>query len=140
MLVNLSTDPGTLKEKIEETVGPAFDLEQRKKLDGIDSGLLEITTSSIDIYNLLILNEGLSTCSVEMRPDGIIIRFQAALETYALIIPYYKLKIYKGKAKEYAFYMDNYHIKVKAARQKVHDFIRKIRHYKAQHWSSVKPY
>lgn len=140
MLVNLSKNPRSLKQKMEEAVGAAFNLEQRKELEGIDSGLLEITTSSIDIYNLLVLNKGMSTCSIEMRPDGIILRFQAALETYALVIPHYKLKIYKGKAKEYAFYMDNYYIKVKAEQQKVHDFIRKIRQYKAQHWSSVKPY
>src|SRR5699024_5757189 len=120
MLVNLSQDKDSLKEKIEAEIGKPFDLVKREELGGIDSGLMEITSSSIDIFNLLILNDGMSTCSLEMRPDGIIIRFQAALETYALVIPYYKLKIYKGRAKEYSLYRDNYFIKVKADQQKTH--------------------
>lgn len=140
MLVNLSQDKDQLKQKIETEIGTPFGLSEREKIGGIDSGLMEITSSSIDIYNLLILNEGMSTCSVEMRPNGILIRFQAALETYALIIPYYKLKIYKGRAKEYSLYRDNYHIKVKADQPKIHDFMRKLRQYKAQHWTSIKPY
>lgn len=140
MLVNLSQDKDSLKEKIEAEIGKPFDLVKREELGGIDSGLMEITFSSIDIFNLLILNEGMSTCSLEMRPDGIIIRFQAALETYALVIPYYKLKIYKGRAKEYSLYRDNYFIKVKADQQKTHDFMRKLRQFKAQHWTSAKPY
>lgn len=140
MLINLSQDKDQLKQKIEEQIGKPFTLSEREELNGIDSGLLEITSSSIDIYNLLILNQGMSTCSIEMRPDGILIRFQAALETYALVVPYYKLKIYKGQAKEYSLYRDNYFIKVKADQQKTHDFMRKLRHFKAEHWSSAKPY
>lgn len=140
MLLNLSENNSAAKEKIEAEIGKPFDLKTREKLKGIDSGMLEITDSSIDIYNLLVLNEGMSTCSVEMRPDGIIVRFQAALENYGLVIPYYKLNIYKGRAREYSIYRDQYFIKVKADRQKVHDFMKKVRSYKAQHWTSAKPY
>lgn len=136
MLLNLSDNPKLQKEKIEESVGKPFNLEERKNLDGVNSGKIAIASGSIDIYNLLILNQGLNTCNIELRPDGIIIRFQAALENYALVIPFYKLKIYKGKAKQYSLFKDQYHIKVKADRQEVHKFIKKIRETKAEHWSS----
>ena len=47
-----------------------------------------------------------------MRPNGIIIGFRSLLESYGLIIPYWKLKIYKGKAEEYSLYCDKHFIKI----------------------------
>ena len=63
---------------------------------------LIINSASIDIHNLLILDQNINTCNIELRPKGIIVRFRSLLETYGLIIPYYKLKIYKGKSQEYS--------------------------------------
>lgn len=136
MLVNLSGLNPEVKDKIDAEVGKPFDLEKRKELGGIDSGKLIINSCSIDIYNLIILDPGIKTCNVEIRPDGIIVRFQVGLDSYALVIPYYKLKVYKGKAREYSIYKDQYFIKVEADRQEVHDFMKKIRNCKAEHWTS----
>lgn len=136
MLLNLSNNPKETKEKITKEIGKIYDLKTRQNLGGVNSGKLIITKGSIDIFNLLILNKGLSTCNIEIRPDGIIIRFQAALETYALVIPFYKLRVYKGQAEEYTLFRDNQNIKVKADRPEIHDFMKKIRHCKSEHWSS----
>ena len=76
------------------------------------SGKLFITETSIDIHNLLVLDQNINQCNIELRPKGIIVHFRSLLKTYGLIIPYYKLKIYKGKAEEYSIYKDHSTIKV----------------------------
>jgi len=137
MLVNVSYNKPDLKEKISQEVGKPFTLLERIKMKGIGSGKLFITSTSIEIHNLLILDKYINTCGIEMRPDGIIVTFRALLETYALVIPYYKLKLYKGKAEEYSIYRDQYFIKVKANTNSIHNFMKKILDYKADHWSST---
>lgn len=126
MLYNISYNDPKQKKEIEAAVGKPFSLQMRWKMGGIGSEKLIISTTSIDIYNLLILDHNINTCNIELRPKGIIVRFRSLLETYGLIIPYYKLKLYKGKAKEYSIYMDHHYIKVVADRKGVHDFFAKI--------------
>ena len=106
-------------------VGPPFKLSQRWQLGGIGSPKLIISQSSIEIHNLLVLDHNTNSCNIELRPKGIIVRFRSLLETYALIIPYYKLHLYKGKASEYSVYMDQYFVKV-YANDSVHQFFRKL--------------
>ena len=82
-------------------------------------------------HNLLILDQNINTCNIELRPKGIIVRFRSLLETYGLIIPYYKLKIYKGKSQEYSIYLDHYFVKILADSSDVHKFVKKINRQKA---------
>ena len=133
MLINISEAFSEKKEQITRNVGKPFDLEERKKLEGTQLKNLPITAASIDIYNLLILNEAPGFCNLEMRPKGLIISFAVRSDTFALIVPYYKLKIYKGRAEEYSFYKDHYFIKIRAGSKEadIHSFIRKVRHFKA---------
>tara|TARA_B110000503_G_C7074868_1_gene382466 strand:- start:373 stop:741 length:369 start_codon:yes stop_codon:yes gene_type:complete len=112
-------------------VGKPFPLQQRWKLGGIGSQKLIINSTSIDIHNLLILDNNLNSCSIELRPKGIIVRFRSLLETYGLIIPYYKLNLYKGKAKEYSIYMDQHYIKVFADSKGIHNYFKKITEQKS---------
>ena len=133
MLLNISKDFSEKRKEINELVGKPFNLEERENLDSTSLHNLIITAASIEIYNLLVLNEGNSHCNLEMRPKGVIMSFRAATESYSLIIPFFKLKIYKGRAEEYSFYKDNYFIKIRAGAEEseVHAFIKKLRHYKA---------
>ncbi len=132
MLLNVSYNNPEIKEKIDREVGKTLTLVDRFKLKGSGSPRLIITTVSIDIHNLLILDNNRNTCNIEIRPNGIIVRFRSLLETYALVIPFWKLKIYKGKAQEYSIYRDNYFIKVEAKDQNVHDFFKKLIDYRGQ--------
>ena len=131
MLLNVSYNNKEIKQKIEDTVGKPFTLKERWKLGGIGSPKLFITDTSIEIGNLLKLDNNLNTCNIELRPKGIIVRFRSLLETYALIIPYYKLSLYKGEAQVYSLYKDHYFIKVKSDRKAVKQFLKKILDYKA---------
>ncbi|SDS07964.1 hypothetical protein SAMN04487764_1401 [Gillisia sp. Hel1_33_143] len=130
MLLNISYNRPEIKEKINAEVGPPFTLVERFKLNGTGSPKLNITSTSIDIHNLLILDNNTNICNVEMRPKGIIVMFRALLDTYALIIPYYKLNLYKGKAEEYSIYKDQYFIKVKANTPQIHKYMMKILNYR----------
>ncbi|MEP2058267.1 MAG: hypothetical protein ABJJ05_10705 [Maribacter litoralis] len=131
MLVNVSYNNKSVSKKIDAEVGKPFTLKERWALGGIGSPKLIITETSIDIRNLLILDNNRNTCNIEMRPKGIIVGFRSLLESYALVIPYYKLSIYKGQASVYSIYKDQYFIKVESDTKAVQKFLKKIMDYKA---------
>jgi len=126
MLYNVSyNDPETTR-LIKNEVGKVLSLRERWKLKGSGSPKLFITSSSIQIHNLLNVDNSLNVCNVELREKGIIVRFRSRLETYALPIAYWKLNLYKGRAEEYSIYRDNYFVKVKADRKAIHEFFKKV--------------
>ncbi|GGG55360.1 hypothetical protein GCM10011414_26510 [Croceivirga lutea] len=130
MLVNVSYNDKKIREKIDSEVGKPFTLKERIKLAGIGSPKLEITEASVEIRNLLILDNNADCCNIEMRPNGIILGFRSLLESYALIIPFYKLTIYKGDLAVYSIYKDHYFVKVKADTKAVQKFFKKLLDYK----------
>jgi hypothetical protein len=132
MLLNISYKNPAQRRMIDEAVGKPFSLQKRWKLGGVGSPRLMINSCSIDIHNLLLLDNNLNQCNIELRPKGIIVRFRSILETYGLIIPYYKLHLYKGKAQEYSVYIDHHFVKVLAETKLVHDFFQKILSLKAE--------
>ena len=131
MLLNVSYNEPDIKEKIDTAVGKPFSLRERWAKGGIGSSKLVITQTSIDIHNLLILDNNRNTCNIELRPRGVILRFRSLLETYALVIPYYKLTLYKGKAQEYSIYKDKQFIKVEADTKATFKFFSKLSAEKA---------
>ncbi|WP_299796950.1 hypothetical protein [uncultured Maribacter sp.] len=131
MLVNVSYNNKEAIRKIDDAVGKPFTLKQRWAMGGIGSPKLIITETSVEIRNLLILDNNRDTCNIEMRPDGIIVGFRSLLESYALVIPYYKLSMYKGEASVYSIYRDHHFIKVESDTKAVQKFFKKILGYKA---------
>ena len=126
MLLNISYNEPDVKQKIEAAVGKPFSLKERWSKGGIGSSKLLISQTSDDINNLLMLDNNQNTCNIELRPKGIIIRFRSLLETYGLVIPYYKLILYKGKAQEYSIYKDKQFIKVLADNKSTFKFFSKL--------------
>lgn len=131
MLLNISYNQPKIRQQINAEIGPVFPLLQRFRLNGTGSPKLHITDMSIDIHNLMVLDQNPNTCNIEMRPNGILLMFRSLLETYALVIPYYKLHLYKGQSQEYSIYRDHYFVKVKADKEAIHKYMRKILNYKA---------
>jgi len=131
MLVNVSYNNKELTRKVDDAVGKPFKLKERWTMKGIGSPKLFITETSIEIRNLLILDKNTDSCNIEMRPKGIIVRFRSLLETFALVIPYYKLTIYKGDLAVYSVFRDHHFIKVKSDTKAIQKFFRKILDYKA---------
>jgi len=131
MLLNISYNNKEITGKVDKEVGKPFTLKERFAMDGIGSPKLFITETSMGIRNLLILDNNLDTCNIEMRPKGIIVRFRSLLETFALIIPYYKLTIYKSDLGIYSMYRDSHFIKVKADTKAIQKYFRKILDHRA---------
>jgi len=131
MLLNISHNDKDVSRKIDEELGKPFTLKERLKMNGIGSPKLFITQTSVEIHNLLILDNNTSVCNIELRPKGIIVGFRSRLESYALIIPFYKLTIYKGDFAVYSIYRDHYFIKVKSDTKAIQKFFKKMLDYKA---------
>ena len=126
MLKNISYNNPKIIDEINNYVGKPYTILQRLKIGGIGSSKLIINSADSIIENLLNLDNNLNYCNIEIRPKGIIIHFKSLLETYGLIVPFYKLKIFKGRANEYSIYIDNFFIKVNASEKNEHDFFKKI--------------
>ena len=131
MLVNVSYNNTQITRNVDEEVGKPFTLKERWKLGGIGSPKLEITKSSESVRNLLILDNNRDSCNIELRPKGIIIRFRSLLETFALVIPYYKLVIYKGDMGLCTLHRDTHFIQFRSDTKAVQKFIIKMLGYKA---------
>lgn len=130
MLLNVSYNDREITRKVDKEVGKPFTLKERWAMGGIGSPKLFITAASIEIRNLLLLDNNIDCCNIELRPKGIIVRFRSLLETYALVIPFYKLTIYKGDFAIYSVYRDNYFIKVKSDTKAIQKFFKKMLDYK----------
>lgn len=130
MLLNVSYNNKDITRKIDAEVGKPFTLKERWAMGGIGSPKLFITETSLEIHNLLILDNNLDSCNVEIRPKGIIVRFRSLLETFALVIPFYKLTIYKGDFAVYSIYRDHYFIKVRSDTKAIQKFFKKLLNYK----------
>ncbi len=130
MLLNVSYNNKEITRKIDAEVGKPFTLKERWAMGGIGSPKLFITEASLEIRNLLILDNNLDSCNVEIRPKGIIVRFRSLLETFALVIPFYKLTIYKGDFAIYSIYRDHYFIKVRSDTKAIQKFFKKLLNYK----------
>ena len=131
MLANVSYNNKKITAEVDSLVGKPFALKERWAMGGIGSPKLWITETSIEIRNLLILDNNLDSCNVEIRPKGIIVRFRSLLETFALVIPYYKLTLFKGDAFVYSMYMDHHFIKVKADQPNIQKFFKKVMEIKS---------
>ena len=134
MLYNVSYNNPEITEKIDAELGPPFSLRERIRQGGIGSPRLVILSTSIQIHNLLILDNNRNVCNIELRPEGVLLGFRSLLESYALPIPYYKLVLYKGKSESYTVYRDNYFVEIEAKTkdQRVHKFINRILNEKAK--------
>jgi len=132
MLLNVSYNDSEITRKINMEVGKPFTLKERWAMGGIGSPKLFITAASIEIRNLLILDNNVDCCNIELRPKGIIVRFRSLLETFALVIPYYKLSVYKGDFAVYSIYKDNHFIKVRSDMKAIQKFFKKLMDYKAE--------
>src|SRR5690606_5651392 len=126
MLINATYNNPQITKKVDAQVGKPFTLKERWSMDGIGSPKLFITETSIEIRNLLLLDNNVDYCNIELRPKGIIVRFRSLLETFALVIPYYKLAIYKGDLAHYAIYRDHHFIKVRADTKAIQKFFKKM--------------
>jgi hypothetical protein len=135
MLANVTYNNPELARKTDALVGRPYTLRQRWELRGIGSPRLVIRECSPEIRNLLLLDNNRDTCNIELRPGGIILGFRSLLESYALVIPYYKLGILKGDLGVYTLHMDHHFVRVEADTRAAQKFFVKMLGVKADQYS-----
>lgn len=127
MLYNISYKDQKIEREINELVGKPFAIFDNIKKGGIGSPKLFITRCSSAIYDLLHVNNSVKFCNIELRPKGIIIGFQSRLDVYALVIPYYKLVLFKP-GNSITFHVDHHYISVDYSKntKNIESFIKKM--------------
>jgi hypothetical protein len=141
MLYNISHNTPEIFAKIDKEVGKPFGFIEGLKNGGLGSPKLFVTSASSEIHELLSLDSYTNWCNIELRPNGIIVRFKSKLETFALPIPYYKLTLYKGTSDGYSIYRDQHFLKVKGVKPSIIKFISRILNAKAAyHNQFASPY
>lgn len=132
MLVNTSYNEKKINQAINDLVGNPFGLIDNIKLNGIGSPRLDIIKTSEEIATLLSYDNNRNFCNIELRPNGIIIRFRSLLETFSLVIPFYKLVIFKP-GNSVTLHMDQHFISIDAPpkNKSVNSFIEKLNQFKA---------
>lgn len=131
MLANVSYNNKLQRDEIDALVGKPFTLLQRIKLGGVGSPKMYVTASSKEIDALFLLDHNDNICNIELRPKGIILRFRSLLETYAVVIPYYKLTLFKGTSDAYSVHFEHHKVSVSAQSESVRLFFKKIQQQKA---------
>jgi len=139
MLKNISYNNLNVIDEINKLVGKPYSFLEKIKRGGVGSKKLLITKADKVIESLLILDQNINNCNIEIRSNGIIIYFRSLLETYGLIIPYYKLVVFKVSENEYTFNVDSKFVKIKIKSEKDHAFIRKIMEEKAKNTKNYIP-
>jgi hypothetical protein len=127
MLVNISYNDKKTNQTIQDLIGTPFGLIDSIKINGIGSPRLDILKTSDEIATLLSYDHNRNFCNIELRPKGIILRFRSLLETFALVIPYHKLIVFKP-GNSFTFHCDHYFISVEAPpnNKSVNSFIEKL--------------
>ncbi len=139
MLKNISYNNLNVIDEINKLVGKPYSFLEKIKRGGVGSKKLLITKADKVIESLLILDQNINNCNIEIRSNGIIIYFRSLLETYGLIIPYYKLVVFKVSENEYTFNVDSKFVKIKTKSEKDQAFIRKIMEEKAKNTKNYIP-
>lgn len=133
MLVNISYNDKKTNQTIQDLIGKPFGLIDSIKINGIGSPRLDILKTSDEIATLLSYDHNRNFCNIELRPKGIILRFRSLLETFALVIPYHKLIVFKS-GNSFTFHCDHYFISVEAPpnNKSVNSFIEKVLQQKTE--------
>ena len=139
MLKNLSYKDPQIEKQINSLVGKELSLIKKLKLKGAGSRKLYIKKCDNEIYDLLSNDYDLSVCNIEIRPKGIIIYIKSKLETYGLVIPYYKLIIFKVGDEDYTINADTNFLKIRIKNRSDHGFMKKVNSQKSVYLSDKSP-
>ena len=132
MLLNDSYNHKDVNRQILQAVGKPYGILERIKMKGNGSPRMNIIESSYEIEQLLSLDNNANWCYIELRPEGIILRFRSLLETFALVIPYWKLVLYKTDSDVYTIYKDAFFVRVRVNSSNQIKFFHRLTELKAE--------
>ncbi len=92
---NISYNNKEIKSEIKALVGQPYSFLERIKMGGNGSPRLVVATATDEIEKLLAVDNRTRYCNIELRPKGLILSLRSRLETYAWIIPYTQLTLFR---------------------------------------------
>lgn len=97
MVRNISYNRKETREEILFEVGKSLSIFKRLRMGGNGSQRFVIIEASNELEELANLDNKTNFCNIELRERGIILRFRSRLETYAWVVPYYLLSVFKNE-------------------------------------------
>ena len=97
MILDTTYMPEDKVALINEKVGESYSLVQRIKMGGAGSHRMVIEEYSPNFRSILTRNNSTDYCSIELRPNGIIVHIHKRLNSYSWLVPYHLMSIYKSK-------------------------------------------
>ena len=133
MIIRDTYNDKQVKQTIEQHVGRKFSPWERLRMRGVGSQRFSIIEATDEIHELLDSDMKQNHCNIELRTRGMILRFQAKSDTYALLLPFQFLNIYRLGSK-LNIYGRQHFVKCKPAHNESLDvlFLQKILKLKAQ--------
>lgn len=119
-------------------VGKTLSVFERLKMGGNGSQRYVMVDASHELEELANLDNKTNFCNVELREKGIILRFRSRLETYAWVVPYHLLSIFKNDS-HFSVFAGAEFVKLKPAHNAPlnHKFLKKLLEIKANHQAST---
>lgn len=93
MIIRDTFNEKKILQQIEEQVGKPFPIIRRIRMGGTGSQRLFVLDGSPTIKDLFHADLKRDLCNLELRPGGVIVRFQSKMHTYAWTIPWQQLKL-----------------------------------------------
>lgn len=101
---------------INKTVGRPFGLIDRIRMGGIGSQKMSIVEGNREIAELIGDTGNYRYVNMELRPKGVIVWFRIKQDTWVLLLPYYRLTIYKSP-KHLSLFSEQWKLKMTPAYQ-----------------------
>ena len=95
MILDTSYTNKANNELINDLVGRPYSIFEKLKLRGVGSKRMIIERASPNFKPFLNSNSNINYANLELRPKGLLIRFNKGLQTFTWIIPFYHLALFK---------------------------------------------
>lgn len=134
MLKETTYNTKEIRQEINNMVGRPLSVFKRFKIGGNGSQRLVILESFKKMDSLLDVDNRSRHCNIEIREGGIMIHFRSRLETYAWLVPFHLLSIFKSDETLSIFSGADF-VRLKAAHnsQLNQKFIKKVLDLKAEY-------
>ena len=98
------------ERKINTALGNSFSFVQILKLRGIGSSRFIVHSVSESLSHTINRISDINYCSIELRPNGILVNITQQLNIFSWLIPYYKLVIFNSDT--FSIHADGSNIKI----------------------------
>lgn len=122
-----------VRQEIAAVAGRSISLLKRLKMGGNGSQRLVIIEAFKELEELIEVDNRSRFCNIELRENGIILHFRSRLETFAWVVPFHILSLFKSDD-TLSIYSGSEFVRVRAAQNAHlnHKFINKILEMKAE--------